>query len=59
MCHSPRMQKDVKGPGDRKRLEEVAADRDSTHKHLYRTRVILVADEGRGTAEGDAPGRGG
>jgi hypothetical protein len=45
------MQKDVEGPGDRERLEEVAADRDSTDKHLCRTRIILAADEDRGTAE--------
>jgi hypothetical protein len=51
MCHSLRMQKDVEGPGDRERLEEVAADRDSTHKHLCRTRIILAAGEDRGTAE--------
>jgi hypothetical protein len=51
MCHSPSMQKDVEGPEDRERLEVVAADCDSTQKHLCRTRIILAADEGCGTAE--------
>jgi hypothetical protein len=48
------MRSDVKvwlGPGDGERLEAVVADRSSSQKHVWRTRIILATAEGCGTAE--------
>ena len=48
------MQRDVEvrlGPGDRKRLETVAGDRNSSHKHVWRAQIILATAAGCGTAE--------
>lgn len=37
------------GPGDRERLEAVLADRNSSHKHVWRARIILATADGCGT----------
>src|SRR4029450_2968741 len=36
---------------DRDRLERIAADRNSTQKHVWRARIILATAQGCGTAE--------
>src|SRR6516162_5619514 len=48
------MRKDVEvrlGPGDRKRLAAIVADRNSAQKHVWRAQIILATAEGCGTAE--------
>ena len=37
--------------GDRARLEAIVADRNRPQKHVWRARIILLSDEGFGTAE--------
>ena len=54
LYYRPGMQKDVEvrlGPGDRKRLETVAGDRNSSQKHVWRAQIILATAAGCGTAE--------
>ncbi|GGC67763.1 hypothetical protein GCM10011504_52180 [Siccirubricoccus deserti] len=51
-CKPGRMRDDVEvrlGPGDRERLEGVAADRKSPQHHVWRTRIVLMAADGAGT----------
>ncbi len=36
---------------DRAKLEAVVADRNSTQKHVWRARIILLTADGCGTAE--------
>ena len=36
---------------DRRRLEAVVADRNSPHKHVWRTRIVLLTADGAGTNE--------
>jgi transposase len=37
-------------PADRRRLEAIVADRKSAQKHVWRARIILLTDDGLGTA---------
>jgi transposase len=39
------------GPGDRERLEAVVADRNSSQKHVWRARIVLLTADGLGTNE--------
>ena len=41
---------DVTGE-DRARLEAIVADRNRPQKHVWRARIILLSDDGLGTAE--------
>ncbi|MEO1421247.1 MAG: helix-turn-helix domain-containing protein, partial [Pseudomonadota bacterium] len=35
---------------DRRRLEDIVTDRNSAQKHVWRARIILLTDDGLGTA---------
>ena len=37
-------------PADRRRLEAIVADRKSAQKHVWRARIVLLTDDGHGTA---------
>ena len=37
-------------PADRRRLEAIVTDRNSAQKHVWRARIILLTDDGCGTA---------
>lgn len=37
-------------PVDRRRLEAIVADRKSAQKHVWRARIVLLTDDGHGTA---------
>jgi len=39
------------GPSDRSRLLEIAADRNSPQKHVWRARIVLLSADGVGTSE--------
>ena len=52
MCESVRMREGIEArlrPGERKRLEEVVADRKSPQHHVWRARIVLVTADGAGT----------
>ena len=38
-------------PGDRARLAEIVADRNSPQKHVWRTRIVLLSADGVDTSE--------
>ena len=38
-------------PGDRRRLEAIAGNRNAPQKNVWRAKIILATDEGCGTAE--------
>jgi len=37
-------------PADRRRLEAIVGDRQSAQKHVWRARIVLLTDDGQGTA---------
>jgi len=40
---------EVRGPGDRERLEAIVGSGNSSQKHVWRARIMLLSAEGIGT----------